>query len=113
MKCPTCNVNMGFLKSVELNANMLFRKFKQCPHCGVTIYRQTNPTWEYFKLISFVNIWFGVFLFLLAIIFGRQVGYKAALIICSWFWVLVVLVFLLILVGNIAVIFLQKVFNQR
>jgi hypothetical protein len=113
MKCPTCNANIDCLKRVELGASMLFRKFKQCPHCGVTIYRQNNPTWEYFKLIIFINVWFGVFLFLLAVIFGRQVGYKTALIICFWFWVLVVLVFLLIFVGNLTVIFLQKAFNKR
>ncbi len=71
-----------------------------------------NPTWEYFKLVSFVVGWFGVFLFLLAIIFGRHVGYETALLICFWFWIMIVLVFLVIVLGNIGIVFLQRILKK-
>jgi hypothetical protein len=69
-----------------------------------------NPTWEYFKLVSFVVAWFGVFL--LAIIFGRQVGYETALLVCFWFWLMIVLVFIVIIVGNLGLIFLKRIFKR-
>jgi len=112
MKCPSCNLNIGVIKSAKFTISLALKKFKQCPHCGVTIYHQTNPTWEYFKLINFVIFWFGLFLFLLAIIFGRQVGYETALIVCFWLWAIVILVFTLIILGNLVVIFLHKTYRK-
>lgn len=112
MKCPSCNLNIGVIKSAKFTISLALRKSKPCPHCNATIYQQTNPTWEYFKLIIFVIFWFGLFLFLLAMIFGRQVGHETALIICFWFWIIVIIVFTLIILCNLAVIFLHKIFNK-
>jgi len=108
MKCPSCNLNIGVIKSAKFTISLALRKTKPCPHCNATIYQQTNPTWEYFKLIIFVIFWFGLFLFLLAMIFGRQVGHETALIIC--FWIIVIIVFTLIILYNLAVIFLHKIY---
>jgi len=112
MKCTSCNLNIGVLKSAQFTINLALRKSNQCPHCGVTIYHQTNPTLEYFKLILFVIFWFGSFLFLLAIIFGRQVGYETALIICFYFWAIVILIIALIVLCNLAAIFLHKTYRK-
>jgi len=90
MKCPSCNLNIGVIKSAKFTISLALRKSKPCPHCDATIYQQTNPTWEYFKLINFIIFWFGLFLFLLAMIFGGQVGYETALIICFWLWIIVI-----------------------
>ena len=110
MKCPSCNLNIGVIKSAKFTISLALRKSKPCPHCNATIYRQTNPTWEYFKLIIFVICWFGLFLFLLAMIFGSQVGYETALIICFWFWVFVITVLTIIILCNLTIIFLYKIY---
>ncbi len=112
MQCPSCFHHIGMLPSIRLTISLLRKKYKQCPYCRIRIYRPINPTWEYFKLITFVVTWFGVFLFLLAVIFGRQVGYETALIICFWFWLMIVMVFLVIVLGNLGMIFVQRIFKN-
>ena len=112
MKCLACHHRNGFLSSVILIISLLHKQYRQCPHCGINIYRQVNPTWEYFKLISFVVGWFGVLLFLLAVIFGRHVGYESALRICFGFWIMIILVFMLIVLGNLGLVFLQRIMRR-
>ena len=110
MKCPSCNLNIGVIKSFKFTISLALRKSKPCPHCNATIYQQTNPTWEYFKLIIFVIFWFGIFLFLLAMIFGRQVGYESALIVCFWFWIIVIIIISSIILCNLAIICFYKIY---
>ncbi len=109
MQCPSCHHRIGMLFGMVFTLGLSRKKYKHCPYCGIRIYRLVNPTWEYYKLISFIVGWIGVFLFLLAVIFGRQVGYETALFICFWFWLLIILVFLLIIFGNFGIIILKKI----
>jgi DNA-directed RNA polymerase subunit RPC12/RpoP len=88
MKCPSCDSKIGMMKWGKFTVGLALRKAMPCPYCNANIYRLTNPTWEYFKLIIFVTFWIGFVLFLIALIFGRVLGYDSALIICFWFWIL-------------------------
>ena len=110
MKCPLCKSKIGMIKCSKFIIGLVFKKAMSCPYCDANIYRLTNPTWEYFKLIIFVIFWFGIFLFLLAMIFGRQVGYKSALIVCFWFWIIVITVISLIILCNLAIIFFYRMY---
>ena len=110
MRCSSCNSKIGMIKCSKFMIGLALKKAMPCPYCNNNIYRLTNPTWEYFKLIIFVTFWFGLVLFLVAIIFGRVLGYESALTICFWFWVLVVIIFISIILSNLAVIFSHKVY---
>ena len=110
MKCPSCNSKIGMMKSSKFITGLALRKAMPCPYCDTNIYRLTNPTWEYFKLIIFVTFWFGLFLFLLAMIFGRQVGYETAWIVCFWLWIIVIVVFSSIILCNLAIIFFHRTY---
>jgi hypothetical protein len=110
MKCTACKSKIGMIKSGMFTIGLALRKAMSCPYCKTTIYRLENPTWEYFKLIIFVIFWFGLVLFLIAVIFGRVLGYKSALTICFWFWILVVIIFTSLILSNLAVIFSHKIY---
>ena len=110
MKCPSCNSKIGMIKSGKFTIGLALRKAMPCPYCNTTIYKLAKPTWEYFKLIIFVTFWFGLVLFLIAIIFGRVLGYESALTICFWFWILVVVIFTSIIPSNLAIIFSHKIY---
>ena len=110
MECPSCNSKIGMIKSGKFMTGLALRKAMPCPYCNTTIYMLTKPTWEYFKLIIFVTCWFGLVLFLIAIIFGRALGYESAFTICFWFWILVVIIFTSIILSNLAVIFSHKIY---
>ena len=110
MKCPSCKSKIGMIKCNKFIIGLAFRKAMPCPYCGTDIFKLTNPTWEYFKLIIFVIFWFGIFLFLLAMIFGRQVGYESALIVCFWFWIIVIIIISSIILCNLAIIFFYKIY---
>ena len=112
MECPSCNSKIGMIKSGKFTIGLALRKAMPCPYCNTTIYKLTKPTWEYFKLIIFVTFWFGLVLFLIAIIFGLVLGYESALTICFWFWILVVIIFTSIILSNLAVIFSHKIYTK-
>jgi hypothetical protein len=110
MKCPSCDSKIGMIKWGKFTMGLALRKAMPCPYCNAKIYRLNNPTWEYFKLIIFVTFWIGFVLFLIALIFGRALGYDWALMICFWFWILAVLIFTSIVLFNLAVILLHKIY---
>jgi hypothetical protein len=110
MKCPSCKSKIGTIKCSKFIIGLALRKAMPCPYCDTNIYRLTNPTWEYFKLIIFVIFWFGIFLFLLAIIFGKQTGYESALIVSFWFWIIVIIVISSIILCNLAIIFIYRIY---
>jgi len=83
-----------------------------CPFCGSTIYKQTNLTWEHFKLIFFAMFWIGLVLFLMAVVFAGQIGLKTSLLICFWYWVVVVMVFFSIILLNLAAILIFKLYRM-
>lgn len=72
--------------------------------------KETNPTWEYYKSIIFVIFWIELVLFLIAIIFGRLLGYNFTLITCLWLGIIVAAVFTSIVFANLAVIFFYKAY---
>jgi len=74
--------------------------------------KETNPTWDYFKLLLFVLFLAELALFFMAIIFGRLIGYDWALIACVWLGVIVAACFLLIVLINLLVVFYQKIFKR-
>jgi len=113
MKCPACNLSIGVINSAKLAINLALRKPMPCPHCNAAINQQTNPTWEHFKFIIFVIFWLGLILFLIALLFGRQVGYESALKICFWLWIILIVVFVLIVLCDLAVIFLRKITGSK
>ena len=110
MKCPSCKSKIGMIKCSKFTIGLALRKAMPCPYCGTNIYKLANPTWEYFKLIIFVIFWFGIFLFLLAIIFGGQVGYESALIVCFWLWIIVIIVISSIILLNPAMILFYRIY---
>ncbi len=72
--------------------------------------KETNPTWEYFKLLILVIFLIELVLLLTAIIFGRLLGYKLALTACFWLGIIVAACFALIISANLTVIFFSKLF---
>jgi len=72
--------------------------------------KNTNPTWEHFKLLIFVLFLCELVLFLLAIIFGRVVGYKYTFAASFLFGFIVALCYALIVFANVVIIWLQKAF---
>jgi hypothetical protein len=74
--------------------------------------KETNPTWEYFKLLVFVIFLIELVLFLIAMIFGRLLGYELTLTACFWFGLIVAACFALIISANLTVIFFSKLFSN-
>lgn len=82
-----------------------------CPFCNAVIHKRTNLIWEHFKLIFFAMLWIGLVLFLMAIVIARQIGLKTSLIVCFWYWAVVVVVFFTIIFLNLAIIFILKFYR--
>jgi len=74
--------------------------------------KKTNPTWEYFKLILFVIGWIELFLFFISVLWGRILGYQLIFMICFWIGVIIGIVFLSIILFNLLMIGLQKLFKD-
>ena len=49
MRCPSCSKKIGMVKNTKFMIRHVLRKTTPCPHCNINIYKQMNPTWEYFK----------------------------------------------------------------
>jgi hypothetical protein len=74
--------------------------------------RETNPTWDYFKLLLFVVFLTELVLFLMGVIFGRLLGYSWAFMACFWLGVVVAACYGLIVLANMLLIACQKVFRM-
>ena len=72
-----------------------------------------GPTGEHFKLILFALLFIGVVLLCLAILFGQHIGYRTALTICFWYWIVTAAVFLGILLLNLIEILIHKMTITR
>lgn len=110
MKCPSCSLKIGIINNVGFIIRLAVKKTALCPYCNINIYKQTNQTWEYFEQIFCVIFLGGFGLFLLTIIYSRQVGFKSALSICFWIWIVIVLVFFLIMLINLVLIIFNKMY---
>jgi len=75
-----------------------------------TLKKDTNPTWDYFKLLLFVLFLIELVLFFMAIIFGRVLGYDLALTACFWLGVIMAACYVLITLSNVLVIISHKLF---
>lgn len=109
MKCPLCHNHILFFKNPMFVILLYLKQVAACPYCNVAIYKKTNKIWKYYEQFLFIFFWFGVLLSLLAIIFGRQIGFKSAFIICFWFWIILAIVFLAIIFLNLVYILLRKI----
>jgi len=103
-------MKIGIIKNAKFIIRHALKKATPCPYCNINIYKQINPTWEYLKLIFFSVFLIGLIFFLLAIIFGKQVGFKSALVICFWFWIFAVGIIFSIILLNLASIFFNKIY---
>ena len=74
--------------------------------------KETNPTWEYFRLLLFVLFLIELVLFFLAIIFGRILGYDLAFVSCFWFGVIIAGCFTIIVLFNMLVILFHKILRM-
>ena len=74
--------------------------------------KETNPTWDYFKLLLFVLFLIELVLFFTAIIFGRVLGYKLALTACFWLGVIMAACYALIVLSNVLVIASHRLFRM-
>ena len=74
--------------------------------------KETNPTWDYFKLLLFILFLIELALFFMAILFGRLLGYDLALTACFWIGVIVAASFGLIVLSNVFVIVCRRVFRM-
>ena len=73
--------------------------------------KNTNPTWDHFKLVLFVVFLSELVVFFMAIIFGKAIGYDLTMEACFWFGAVLAGCFALIVLGNLALIALLRVFR--
>jgi len=72
-----------------------------------------NPTWEYLKLIIFVLFLGEFFLFLIAMIFDRSLGYRLTLTASFLLGVILAAVFASIFFANLAVIYFRDKYRKK
>ena len=75
-----------------------------------SIDRKDNRTWEHFKLLIFVLFLIELVIFIMAMILGRVLGYDSTLTACFWLGVIVAICFATIVLGNVVVIFLYRLY---
>ncbi len=110
MKCPSCNIEIGLFKNPIIRTKLSFKKAVSCPCCKVTIYSEENTAWEYYEPFIFILFLIGSLLFFMAVIFSRHVGFKSALYICFWFWIITIAVSLVILFLNLIFVLLNRLY---
>ena len=66
--------------------------------------KNSSPTWDYFNLVLFVVFLTELVLFLLAIFFGRILGYDLTMAACFWLEMILAACFALIVLGNVLLI---------
>ena len=72
--------------------------------------KNANPIWDYFTLLLFVLFLAELVLFIVAIIFGRLIGYDRTLTACLWIGILLAGCFALIVAGNLVFILFQRIY---
>ncbi len=74
--------------------------------------KEAHPTREYLGMLGFIVIWFGLFLFLAAVLFGKHINFKLTLITSFVFWIILIVIFILIFLINMLSIFYLKIFSR-
>lgn len=74
--------------------------------------KESNPTWDYYKLILYVLFLAELVPFAMAVIFGRIVGYKLAFIAFLWIGSAIAGCFLLVVLFNLLTIFACRIFKR-
>ena len=108
MKCPACESEIDLVKVTQFSTWSFFKHAQTCPYCNTTIHRNPNKTWEYCEQLLFVFVLIGIVLLLLAIIFGRHVGFKTALTASLYLGAVVAGIFLVIFSLNLIYVFLKQ-----
>ena len=112
MRCPACDNEIDWFKKTKFRITLIFKHVVTCPYCKATIYIKTNRTWEYYEEFLFVFFGVGFILLLLAIIFGRHIGFKSALTTCFYFWLIVAAVFFTIFSLNLIYVFSKRLLKM-
>ncbi len=110
MKCPSCKSNIGFSKSVNLVVGSAAKKPLTCANCSTSLHSQPNQTWEYFKFVVFILLWIGLVLLLVGLLFGGLLGFNLSLGTVLWLWILVVFVFGVLILSNLAYILINNIY---
>ncbi len=113
MRCPACNLKIRIMNNPGLVARFVFKKNAPCPYCHRHIFKPTNHTGEYFKLVFFSIFLIGVILILLALIFGTYVGYQSALVICFWYWMIAVVMISMVVMINLIFLGIKKMLRSH
>jgi hypothetical protein len=74
--------------------------------------RKLNQTAEQIKLYFFMVFLIELFLFGISLAGGRFLGYKAALLVGAGIGIVIAVCFIMIIMGNVAVIGIQKVIER-
>jgi len=72
-----------------------------------------HPTREYLGILGFILVWFGLFLFLAAILFGQHIGLRLALLSSLGFWFLLIVIFVLIFLINIVTLLCYQYYKKH
>jgi hypothetical protein len=70
--------------------------------------KEVHPTREYLGILGFILGWFGLFLLLVAVLFGKHIGLKWTLLTSLGFWTILIIIFGFIFLINIAGMFYLK-----
>ncbi|MFC1825496.1 hypothetical protein ACFL9T_22520 [Thermodesulfobacteriota bacterium] len=73
----------------------------------------SNPVWDHFKSLIFIVFLAELVLFFMAVIFGRLLGYGMTLRFCFWFGIIIAGCFVLIVLSNVILILLKKIFIKQ
>jgi hypothetical protein len=71
--------------------------------------KEAHSTREYLSLLGFILLWFGLYLFLLVVIFMKHVGFNLVLLTVAVLWAILVLIFALIFLINIFSMLYSKI----
>lgn len=74
--------------------------------------KKIHPLLLHFQSIGFVVVLFELFLFFIAVIFGRLLGYKFTFIACLCIGIIVAIIFLSIIALNFAAIFIHFIYSH-
>ena len=110
MECPLCGYDIGIIRNFPFITGLLRKKVASCPFCQTDVFLRPNRIWRYFKVILFALLFSGFILLLLALVFGRQIGYEQALAVFFGVWIVAVVIFYSIIFLNLIVIFFNKMY---
>jgi len=72
--------------------------------------KKNHPLILHFQSVGFVIGLFELFLLFIAVIFGRLLGYKFTFIACLCIGIMVAIIFLSIIILNVAAIFIHHIY---